>query len=187
MKIIFGLILMLYILFNHIIQPLVTKKFAYLSEFTTFMGSIIGALGSIIGGIIAGIVAFGVARYQLKSDAKLNDKKEREKITNYKRLILSEIKNNNISLKKLDPLSSKQEIITALKYSISNQIFKSCSSELEVDDFFFNIIKYYRILDRLHTDESIHNEDKDSIDIILEEIDELLIIEEQLIVDPTTK
>lgn len=180
---------MLYLFFNYLIQPLINEKKPNIPEFTTFISSIIGASGSIIGGIIGGLitgyVAFKVARFQIDKDSQQKELQEHNKKINYKKLILNEIKQNNICLKKIHILSPDDEVNIALKYSLSNQIFNASINNLEVDDFFVNVSKYYRILNRLMTDTSLHSGSNHQT--ILEEIATLIEIESQLQITPTTK
>lgn len=193
MKVIISIVSLLsFIIYCFLIQPLLDTNTEHLSEITTIISSIIGATGSIVGGIIGGVitgyVAFKVARFELDKDSEQNELEKKLKQKKYRKLIIKEIETNNLALRKLDEASNTEEIETTLKYSLSDSIFYSIKTELEVDEFFMSTVKYYRILNRLITDVTIHNEDE--FELIDNEIRALMRIEDDLrriIVSPTSK
>lgn len=183
MKVIISLVSLLsLILYYYLFQPLISYNTKHISEITTFISSIIGAagsiIGSIIGGIITGFVAFKVARFELDKDSEQKELENKIKQEQFRKLIIEEITTNNLALKKLDEASSTEEIDTTLKYSLSDSIFHSVKTELEVDEFFASAVKYYRILNRLITDVTIHTEEE--FDLINYEIQALLQIENKI-------
>ena len=189
MKITISIIYLILLFMGYIIiQPLTKFNPQFTSEISTIFGAIIGATGSIIGGIIGGVitgkVAFKVARYQLTQDDALKTKERTKRLDKYKAFILDEIATNNALLKTLDEASSTEEIVSILRFSLSNEIYLSVKTELEVDTFFQYSAKYYRILNRLMLDTSIHNEN--SFETVDDEIQYLFKKENELKSLPTT-
>lgn len=183
MKILISIIaLTTFTLYCYFIQPLFKTNTDLLSGYTTILGAIIGAsgsiLGGIIGGIITGIVAFKIAQFEFKKHSEHIETEKAKKNIRFQELILEEIVMNNTALKKLDEASSTTDIETTLKYSLSDAIYHSIKSELETDEFLVKIIKYYRILNRLITDQTIHTEEE--FELIDQEMKALIEIEEYL-------
>jgi len=158
-------------------QPLI-KQIQFLTDDSTITGALISSfstiLGNIIGGVITGYVAFFIAKKQLDNDKldKTNTLTQLNK--NNKKLILKEIETNNKFLSAINVNIPESDIVSILKYSISDRIFFSIKSQLPADEDFSNFNKYYLFLYRLQNDPVLH--DKTNIALLQKEINRMISI-----------
>lgn len=163
--------------FNFILKSLILNS-DYFAFTITIVAAFIGAIGSVLGGIIGGIVAYIIAKMQIDNERKLNFETENLIYKRHQQLLKNEIDTNQLFLNQITQNMDEEELVSIIKYSISNQLFLTLKTDLRINKFYELLLNYYRVFYRIQNDPVLLN--KESNNDLLAEIKYLNKIQKQL-------